>query len=83
MAIPGSCSECGSSVPSWRHFRGCSQGEKALALCREFPDQCAGIGGMGGDGGLCGAHLEVAAAVDPAVLPEFTDQVRDDLRRLA
>lgn len=23
-AIPGSCPECGSSNPSWRHFRGCS-----------------------------------------------------------
>lgn len=77
------CPECGSSVPRWRHFRGCAREARALALCREFPDQCAGSGGMGGDGGPCGAHLEVAAAVDPAVLPEFIDQVRDDLRRLA
>lgn len=56
--------------------------ERALALCREFPQTCAGSGGMGGDGGPCGAHLEVATVVDPAVLPEFIDQVRDDLRRL-
>lgn len=32
MAIPGSCPECGSSVPDWRHFRGCSQGEKEAVV---------------------------------------------------
>lgn len=78
----GRCQECGSSVPGWRHFRGCSRDQAALALCREFPDQCRGSGGMGGDGGPCGAHLEVANEVHPDVMPEFIAQVRDDLRRL-
>lgn len=31
-AIPGACLECGSSVPDWRHFRGCSQGEKEAVV---------------------------------------------------
>lgn len=54
----------------------------ALALCREFPGTCAGSGGMGGVGGPCAENLEVASFVDPAVMPEFIDQLRDDLRRL-
>lgn len=56
--------------------------ERGLALCREFPQTCAGSGGMGGDGGPCGAHLDTAREVHPEVMPEFIDQVRDTLRRL-
>lgn len=28
MKVPGSCAECGSSVPDWRHFNGCSVGRR-------------------------------------------------------
>lgn len=60
-----------------------SEHAAALALCREFPDTCAGSGGMGGEGGPCGSHLDLAReGIHPDDMPEFMAQVRDTLRRL-
>jgi hypothetical protein len=83
------CPRCGADLSVWDPASGphaCPTEEDrtwVLALCREFPDQCMGSGGKGGYGGPCGTHLEVVTFVDPAVLPEFIDQVRDDLRRMS
>lgn len=86
----GFCPYCGADLSVWDPASGphsCPAPEgreaAALALCREFPDHCRGSGGWGGVGGPCGAHLEVSREVHPDVMPEFIDQVRDDLRRLS
>lgn len=71
------CPVCGQRI-------GGEHGTPAMAHDCEFPG-CAF-----GPGHTVDYHLvdgqrvpaDVVAFVDPAVLPEFIDQVRDDLRRL-
>jgi hypothetical protein len=36
--IPGSCPDCGSSNPAWRHFRGCPATVDDRCVCRHLAD---------------------------------------------